>query len=205
MNGQTHEVTTNARSCSLRRARRAFRGARRPDDHPSRPTPSSGLSATCICGSDLWPYRGINPVAEPTPMGHEYCGIVEEVGTRGHVGQAGPVRHRLVLRVRQHLPALPAPATRRRASTGNSSPGAQAPLLRVPLADGTLVATPDVPPDELHPEPAGALRRDGHRLVRRRRRQRASRARRSPSSATARSACSACSRRSRWAPSGSSR
>src|SRR2546426_3155037 len=39
------------------------------------------LSATCICGSDLWPYRGISPVAEPTPMGHEYCGIVEEVGT----------------------------------------------------------------------------------------------------------------------------
>src|SRR2546423_13976115 len=38
------------------------------------------LSATCICGSDLWPYRGISPVAEPTPMGHEYCGMVEEVG-----------------------------------------------------------------------------------------------------------------------------
>jgi len=37
-------------------------------------------SATCVCGSDLWDYRGINPVAEPTPMGHEYCGIVEEVG-----------------------------------------------------------------------------------------------------------------------------
>src|SRR5260370_7165223 len=38
------------------------------------------LSATCICGSDLWPYRGISPVSEPTPMGHEYCGIVEELG-----------------------------------------------------------------------------------------------------------------------------
>ena len=39
------------------------------------------MSATCVCGSDLWPYRGISPVAEPTPMGHEYCGIVEEVGS----------------------------------------------------------------------------------------------------------------------------
>lgn len=39
------------------------------------------ISATCVCGSDLWPYRGISPVAEPTPMGHEYCGIVEEVGS----------------------------------------------------------------------------------------------------------------------------
>jgi threonine dehydrogenase-like Zn-dependent dehydrogenase len=38
------------------------------------------LSATCVCGSDLWPYRGFNPLAEPAPMGHEYCGIVEEVG-----------------------------------------------------------------------------------------------------------------------------
>ena len=38
------------------------------------------LSATCICGSDLWPYRGIEPIAGPTPMGHEYCGTVEEVG-----------------------------------------------------------------------------------------------------------------------------
>jgi threonine dehydrogenase-like Zn-dependent dehydrogenase len=38
------------------------------------------ISATCVCGSDLWPYRGISPVAEPTPMGHEYCGIVEPHG-----------------------------------------------------------------------------------------------------------------------------
>src|SRR5256712_12206740 len=38
------------------------------------------MSATCVCGSDLWPYRGLNPTAEPSPMGHEYCGIVEEVG-----------------------------------------------------------------------------------------------------------------------------
>src|SRR6187401_3500761 len=38
------------------------------------------LSATCICGSDLWPYRGANQITAPTPMGHEYCGIVEEVG-----------------------------------------------------------------------------------------------------------------------------
>ena len=38
------------------------------------------ISATCVCGSELWPYRGISPVTQPTPMGHEYCGIVEEVG-----------------------------------------------------------------------------------------------------------------------------
>jgi threonine dehydrogenase-like Zn-dependent dehydrogenase len=38
------------------------------------------LSATCVCGSDLWPYRGIEAVARPSPMGHEYAGIVEQVG-----------------------------------------------------------------------------------------------------------------------------
>src|SRR6266567_1092882 len=38
-------------------------------------------SATCVCGSDLWPYRGLNPINGPTPMGHEYCGIVEQVGS----------------------------------------------------------------------------------------------------------------------------
>src|SRR2546423_12332398 len=38
------------------------------------------LSATCVCGSDLWPYRGIEAVPGPAPMGHEYVGIVEEAG-----------------------------------------------------------------------------------------------------------------------------
>ncbi|MFF4082726.1 zinc-dependent alcohol dehydrogenase family protein [Streptomyces sp. NPDC001777] len=38
------------------------------------------VTAACICGSDLWPYRGIEDVSGPTPMGHEYIGVVEEVG-----------------------------------------------------------------------------------------------------------------------------
>jgi threonine dehydrogenase-like Zn-dependent dehydrogenase len=38
------------------------------------------MAATCVCGSDLWPYRGIDLPDQPTPMGHEYCGVVEEVG-----------------------------------------------------------------------------------------------------------------------------
>ena len=39
------------------------------------------IAATCVCGSDLWPYRGLQPIDGPTPMGHEYCGFVEEVGS----------------------------------------------------------------------------------------------------------------------------
>src|SRR6266699_5900779 len=39
------------------------------------------ISAACVCGSDLWPYRGIEPIEGPTPMGHEYAGVVEETGS----------------------------------------------------------------------------------------------------------------------------
>ena len=54
----------------------------RPDPKIEKPTDAIiRIAATCVCGSDLWPYRGIQKVTQPTPMGHEYCGIVEEVGS----------------------------------------------------------------------------------------------------------------------------
>jgi threonine dehydrogenase-like Zn-dependent dehydrogenase len=98
------------------------------------------ISVTCVCGSDLWPYRGANPITQPTPMGHEYCGIVEEVGSA-------------VKAVRPGQFVIGSFAT-----SDNTCPHcrygyqsscehrewistAQAPQLRVPLADGTLVAT----------------------------------------------------------------
>ena len=37
------------------------------------------LAATCVCGSDLWPYRGVEDV-DHAPMGHEYVGTVVAVG-----------------------------------------------------------------------------------------------------------------------------
>jgi threonine dehydrogenase-like Zn-dependent dehydrogenase len=58
------------------------------------------LPFTCICGSDLWPYRGIQPVSSPMAMGHEYCGFVEEVG-RG-VTSVKPAQ----FAVRNYLPKL---------------------------------------------------------------------------------------------------
>lgn len=39
------------------------------------------LSATSICGSDLWPYRGIEAVQGTVPMGHECVGVVEQFGS----------------------------------------------------------------------------------------------------------------------------
>jgi threonine dehydrogenase-like Zn-dependent dehydrogenase len=108
------------------------------------------LPATCICGSDLWPYRGFQPIDGPTPMGHEYCGFVEEVGSA----------------VRNIKPGQFVVGSF--ATSDNTCPHcqygyhsscmqrefmlrAQAPYLRVPLADGTLVATRGIPSDDLVP------------------------------------------------------
>lgn len=130
---------------------RDIRFEERPE--PTIVTPTDAilrLSATCICGSDLWPYRGIAKVNQPTPMGHEYCGIVEKVGKEVKNIKPGQFvvgsfatsdntcancRHGYQSSCRQ----------REFMST------AQAPLLRVPLADGTLVATSNLPSQELIP------------------------------------------------------
>ncbi|MDM7491049.1 zinc-dependent alcohol dehydrogenase family protein [Rhodococcus sp. CSLK01-03] len=110
------------------------------------------LSASCVCGSDLWPYRGVETYDGPIPMGHEYVGIVEEIG--GDVadikvgdfvvgsffasdntceicraGYQSSCVHRVIM----------------------GSLGSQAEFLRVPLADGTLVATPGMPDPDLIP------------------------------------------------------
>lgn len=45
------------------------------------------LAATCVCGSDLWTWRGIDPVTQPTPMGHEYAGVVGYPGKPGSDAQ----------------------------------------------------------------------------------------------------------------------
>jgi len=161
------------------------------------------IAATCVCGSDLWPYRGLQPINEPTPMGHEYCGIVEEMG-------------RAVQSLKPGQFVVGSFAT-----SDNTCPNcrygyqsscmhrefmtrAQAPVLRVPLADGTLVPTPDVPPDELVPSLLTTSDVLGTGAGSPPTRPTSSRARPWWSSATARWACSASSLRSRWGPSGSS-
>ena len=108
------------------------------------------LSATCICGSDLWPYRGIAATTEPTPMGHEYCGVVEEVGRAVMSVKPG----RFVIgsffasdNTCPHCKAGYQTSCEHRQLVG----GAQAPVLRVPLADGTVVATREVPSPNLLP------------------------------------------------------
>src|SRR3954454_14895133 len=42
----------------------------------------------CVCGSDLWYYRGESPF-EPGPIGHEFVGVVEDVGSEVRDIKAG--------------------------------------------------------------------------------------------------------------------
>ena len=130
---------------------RDVRFEERPEPKITKPTDAIiKISATCVCGSDLWPHRGIQPVPQPTPMGHEYCGIVEEIGSAVRSVKRGqfvigsffasdntcPNCHNGYQSSCQH-----------REFVGD----AQAPYLRVPLADGTLVATQDIPSSDLVP------------------------------------------------------
>lgn len=106
------------------------------------------VSATCVCGSDLWPYRGIQPIPQPTPMGHEYCGIVEEIGREVRNIKPGQFVIGSFFASDNSCPTCRIgyqSSCQHRELIG----GAQASLLRVPLADGTLVATSDLPPKEL--------------------------------------------------------
>ena len=108
------------------------------------------LSASCICGSDLWPYRGLNDITAPMAMGHEYCGIVEEVGsavTSVRPGQFVIGSFCLSDNTCPHCKY----GFQSSCENVQFMTGAQAPLARVPLADGTLVATGEIPSDDLIP------------------------------------------------------
>jgi threonine dehydrogenase-like Zn-dependent dehydrogenase len=108
------------------------------------------LPFTCICGSDLWPYRGIQAVSSPAAMGHEYCGFVEEVGS----GVTSIKPGQFVIGS-FFASDNTCPHCRNGYQTScqrfEAVVGAQAPRMRVPLADGTLIATRDVPQTDMIP------------------------------------------------------
>jgi len=112
--------------------------------------------AACVCGSDLWPYRGVQPTDEPHRIGHEFVGIVEEIGADVSTIKVGD----FVI-----APFYDCDNTcvncRNGVSTsclnggwwgsddklGGFADGAQGEKVRVPHADGSLVATPTQPTD----------------------------------------------------------
>lgn len=108
------------------------------------------VSAACVCGSDLWDYRGINPIAGPHQRGHEYCGVVTEVGSQVTTITPGQFVVGSFFASDNTCPHCVngyQSSCLHREFVG----AAQAEYLRVPLADGTLVATDGMPDEDLIP------------------------------------------------------
>ena len=116
--------------------------------------------AACVCGSDLWPYRGVTSVEEPTRIGHEFVGIVEEVGpdvARIKVGDfvIAPF-YDCDMTCANCLNGVSTSCLHggwwgNADRMGGFADGAQGEFVRVPHADGTLVATPEQPDAALVP------------------------------------------------------
>jgi threonine dehydrogenase-like Zn-dependent dehydrogenase len=110
------------------------------------------LVAACVCGSDLWAYRGVEAVNGPSPMGHEYVGVVEVVGEAVQTIKPGQFVVGSFAASDNTCAICRAGYQTHCVNREWVGPGgAQAELLRVPLADGTLVATPGMPEQDLIP------------------------------------------------------
>ncbi|MBB5121238.1 IMP dehydrogenase [Streptomyces eurocidicus] len=103
--------------------------------------------ATCVCGSDLWEYRGISPVGTPHPIGHEYVGVVEETGSE--VTSVRPGQFVIgSFFASDNACAICRAGYQASCPDGEFINGCQAEYVRVPLADGTLVALDRRPAEE---------------------------------------------------------
>lgn len=116
--------------------------------------------AACVCGSDLWPYRGVTTTAQPKPIGHEFVGIVESVGDTVAKIKVGD----FVIAPFYNCDMTCANCLNGFSTSclnigwwgaadhdGYFADGGQGEFVRVPLADGTLYATPSQPEPELIP------------------------------------------------------
>lgn len=118
------------------------------------------VRASCVCGSDLWPYRGASRISRPRRIGHEMVGTVEEVGAEVSTVRPGDFVISPFTWSDNSCPHCLAGVHTACANGGGfGSPdrdghlvdGCQGEVVRVPLADGTLVATPEQPGDEQLP------------------------------------------------------
>ena len=123
----------------------------RPDPTIQQPTDAIVRTvAACVCGSDLWRYRGVQRVARPTPIGHEYVGIVEAIGTDVTSVKPGQFVVGGFL-TSDNTCAVCRAGMQSHCLHGTGYDGCQAEFIRIPNADGTLLATPDHPGDDLIP------------------------------------------------------
>jgi len=111
--------------------------------------------ASCICGSDLWPYRGENKIKPGSRIGHEFVGVVEEIGAEVRTVKPGDfVIAPFVVSdgTCPHCRAGFQTACENLVGYGSSrADGGQGEYVKLPYADGTLVATPELPDESMIP------------------------------------------------------
>lgn len=126
-----------------------------PDPQLSAPTDVIvRVVRTCVCGSDLWPYRGTEPTDGPHPIGHEFIGVVEDAGKEVRNVRKGE----FVIAPFANSDGTCANCSNGmytscsrggfwggRNRGGEQLGGAQSEYVRVPFADGTLVSLTDQP------------------------------------------------------------
>lgn len=113
------------------------------------------ITRSCVCGSDLWPYQSMPATAEGVRMGHEFIGVVEEVGTEVSTLRRGDVVVAPFVWSDNTCDFCQAGLQTSCRNGGGWGPngvdGGQGEAVRVPLADGTLVKLPVDEDDELMP------------------------------------------------------
>jgi threonine dehydrogenase-like Zn-dependent dehydrogenase len=132
-----------------------------PDPHVLRPTDAVvRVSAACVCGSDLWRYRGVVPVPRPSRIGHEFVGVVTDVGDEVRTVSPGdfviaPFSYScgtcVNCRNGIQTSCLNGGFWAGRDREDLPVDGGQGEQVRVPWADGTLVRTPQIPDDAILP------------------------------------------------------
>jgi threonine dehydrogenase-like Zn-dependent dehydrogenase len=132
-----------------------------PDPTIQKPTDALvQVVAACVCGSDLWYYRGDNPLEAPLRIGHEFVGFVQEVGSAVRSLRKGDFVIAPFMYSDNTCPNCQV-GIQSACSVGGFwggpdrdgllADGGQGEYVRVPLADGTLVATRDAPDASMIP------------------------------------------------------
>ena len=115
---------------------------------------------TCVCGSDLWPYRGIQKTTAPHPIGHEFIGVVEATGAEVSTVRVGDFviapftdSDGTCVHCRNGITTscVNFGFWGHTSANGQALDGAQGQYVRVPFADGTLVKVPGTPDVQLYP------------------------------------------------------
>ncbi|MGA2927240.1 MAG: zinc-dependent alcohol dehydrogenase family protein [Solirubrobacteraceae bacterium] len=117
----------------------------RPDPVIQKPTDAIvRVVLSCVCGSDLWYYRGDSPF-EPGPIGHEFIGVVEDAGAEVRNIKRGDFVISPFAFSDGTCPHCRHGITSACSAGGfypSNGDGGQGEGVRVPLADGTLVPVP---------------------------------------------------------------